>query len=150
MNPNRRCPRLGEVVDRGGDAASVVDVDGRDAGERGALPQGDDRHVRCGEVVEEARLVAHVAEQHDAVAVAGLEDGAQRDRLVGLAVGAAEHHVVVAFSGRQRHGFDRGGEEQVGDVADDQSEQHRLGAPQTAGQRVRAIAEPLGGISSTR
>ena len=136
----------GEMVDGGRDTAAVVDVDRRHAGERGALPHGDDRHVRCREVVEEARLIANVAEQHDAVAVAGLEDGAERDRLVGPAVGAPEHDVVVALARRQRHRLDGGGEERVGDLSDDDPEQHRLGAAQPSGQRVRPIAEPLGGL----
>ena len=48
------------------------------------------------QVLDDARLVAHVAQQDDGVAVARLEDGPQRDRLVGAGVGGAQDHVVAA------------------------------------------------------
>ena len=115
-------------------------------GEGVALPQGDDGHRRRGEVVEQAGLVAHVAEQDDGVAVAGLEHGVQLDRLVGEAVGAAEHDVVVALPGPPSRPPRRRGEEGVGDLPHDDPEQHRLGAAQPAGQRVGPVAEPVGDV----
>ena len=52
----------------------VVDVDRRELERAGALPERDDRDDRVAEVLEEPGLVLHVAEQHDRVAVPGLED----------------------------------------------------------------------------
>ena len=102
--------------------------------------------VAADEVVEQPRLVAHVAEQDDGVAMPGLEHGVQLDRLVGEPVGAAEHDVVVALPGPRRHGLDGRGEERVGDLPDDDPEQHRLGAAQAAGQRVGPVAEAVGDV----
>ena len=59
-------------------------------------------HRRIAQVVEQARLVLHVAEHHDGVGVAGLEDGGQGDPLVHPAVRVAEDDVVAA-----RHRLDR-------------------------------------------
>ncbi len=120
----------GEVIDGGVDAAAVVDVQRVHALDRVALPQRHRRDAGGGEVVEQAGLVAHVAEQDDRVAVPGLEHGVQLDRLVGRAVGAAEHDVVVALAGTGRHRLDHRREEGVGDLAHDDAEQHRGGPAQ--------------------
>ena len=84
------------MVETGGDAGPVVDVHGRELERADALPQGDDRDGRIAEVVEQPWLVLHVAEHDDRVAVAGLEDGRQGERLVDAAVGVAEDDVVAA------------------------------------------------------
>ena len=123
------------------DAGHVVDVDRRHLQQARALPQGDDRDQRRPQVREESRLVLHVAEQDDRVAVAGLEDGRQRERLVGPALGVAEDHVVAAGHRLDRQGLDGAREERVGDVAHDRAEQHRRGAAQAAGERVGPVAE---------
>ena len=68
-------------------------------------------HARVLEVLDERRPVAQVAEQHDRVAVARLEDAPQRDGLVRAAVGVAEHDVVVAPARLDRDGLDGRGEE---------------------------------------
>ena len=70
----------------------------------------------------------------------------QLDRLVGEAVGAAEDDVVVALAGPHRDRLDRRGEERVGDLPDDDPEQHRLRPAQPAGERVGPVAEPVGDV----
>ena len=96
-----------EVLEDGVHAVPVVDVDRRDAGRTRSVPERDDGHPRVLEVLDERRPVAQVAEQHDRIAVARLEDAPQRDRLVGAAVGMAEHDVVVAPAGLDGCGLDR-------------------------------------------
>ena len=70
----------------------------------------------------------------------------QLDRLVGEAVGAAEDDVVVALAGARRHRLDRRGEERVGDLPDDDPEQHRLRPAQSTGERIGPVAEPVGDV----
>ncbi len=48
------------------------------------------------QVVEQARLVLHVAEHDDGIGVTRLEDGGQGDPLVDAAVRMPEHDVVAA------------------------------------------------------
>ena len=52
-------------------------------------------HGRAAQVVEQPRLVLHVAEQDDGVGVARLEDRRQGDALVEAALGVAEDDVVA-------------------------------------------------------
>ena len=97
------------------------------------------------ELFDESRLVAHVAQHEDGVDVACLEDRAQQDRLVRTAVGVAEHDVVTMCRGRRGHGLHRAAEEGVDDVADDDPEEHRARAAQTAREWVRTVAEAARG-----
>ena len=96
------------------------------------------------QVVEQAWLVLHVAEHHDRVAVARLEDGRQGQTLVHATVGMTQDDVVAAGHRLDRERLDRRREERVAEVADDRADEHRRGAAQTASQRVRPIAELLG------
>ena len=144
--PEPPVSELGQMVDRHADPGPVVDVHRVHTVEGLAGPQRDDRDLRGGEVVEQTRLVAHVAEQDDRVAVACLQHGVELDRLVGLAVGAAQHDVVAALAGPHRDGLHGVGEERIGDLPDDDPEQHRLGPAESAGQRVRPVPQPVGGL----
>ena len=85
-----------QVLEAGDDAGAIVDVDGRHVEGARALPQRDHRDARVAQVLEQAWLVLHVAEQDDGVAVAGLEDVGERDGFVGTAVGVTQDHVVAA------------------------------------------------------
>ena len=125
-------------------ARAVVDADRREgpaAAAHGAVPEPDDANVRAAQVLDEPPLAAEVAEQHDRVALARLEDGGQRERLVGLGPGVPEDDRVVALLGLDRERLDRRREEGVGDVAHDGAEQHRRRAAQRPRDRVRAVAE---------
>src|SRR4029077_1730444 len=85
----------------------------------------------------------------DGLAVADLEDLCQRLRFLRAAAGVPQDEVVAAPT---RLGGDRlqhNREERVGDVADDQSEQRGAGATQPARERMRAIAQLLGGTLDT-
>ena len=73
---------LDQVLEARDDAGPLVDVDGRELERAGALPGRHHRDARIAEVLEQARLVLHVAEHHDRIGVAGLEDGGQGDPLV--------------------------------------------------------------------
>ena len=69
-------PKGDEVHDRGTHSkTTVVDADAREAlGLRcGTVPEGDHPDVNLAQVLEQARLVADVAEQNHCVAVARLE-----------------------------------------------------------------------------
>ena len=130
-----------EVVEARDDAGSLVDVDGRELERARPLPGRDDRHRRLAEVLEQTRLVLHVAEHHDGVGVAGLEDRRQRDPLVHPAMGVADDDVVAA--GHRLHGqrLDDRREERIAEVAHDRADEHRRRAPQAPGVRVRAVTE---------
>ena len=101
----------------------------------------DDRDVGVAQVGEEARLVAHVAEQEDPVALARLEDRRQLERLGRPGVGEAEDDVVAAGPGRARDRLDGTREERVGDVADDRPEEHRGRPSEGPRERVRSVLE---------
>ena len=135
----------GEVVQPGPDAQAVVDVHRRDIKRARALPECDHRDDRILQVFEQPRLVLHVAQQDDRVAMTGLEDHGQRDRFVGASMGVTEHDVVAVGHRLDRERLDRTREERVRDVADDGTEQHRGGAAQSAGERVRPISELASG-----
>ncbi len=120
--------------------APVVDADPGDEIELRALPQGHDRHVRVAQVVEQARLVAHVTEQQDRVALARLEHGCQGVGLGGLRVGVAQDDVVAEPAGLDRDSLDRPGEERVRDVTDDRAEEHRRRSAQGTGERIGPVA----------
>ena len=135
----------GEVIQPGPDAQAVVDVHRRDIKRARALPECDHRNDQILQVFEQPRLVLHVAQQDDRVAMAGLEDHGQRDRLVGASMGVTEHDVVAVGHRLDRERLDRTREERVRDVADDGTEQHRGGAAQPAGERVRPISELASG-----
>ena len=122
--------QVDDVVEAGPDAGPVVGLGGRELERAGALPHGHDRHGRAPQVVEQARLVLHVAEQHDGVGVAGLEDRGQRDALVEPALGVAEDDVVAVAHRLDREGLDGAGEERVAEVAHDRPDEHRRGAAQ--------------------
>ena len=134
--------RARRVLQAGVHAGVVVDLDGRELERAGALPERDDRHDRVAQVVEQARLIGHVAEQHDRIAVARLEHRGQRERLFKPAVGVAEHDVVPAAHRLDGKSLDGVREEGVAEVADDGPQQHRRGAAQSAGEGVRPIPEP--------
>ena len=78
------------------DAGLVVDVDAREFERARALPQRDDRNRPVAQVGQERRLVLHVTEHHDRVAMPRLEDGGQSQPLVDTAVRVTEHDVVAA------------------------------------------------------
>ncbi len=138
-------PQPPKVVDRGGDAAPVVDIHARDQVRRGSLPQGDHRHVGASQVVEEAWLVAHVPEQQDGVDVARLQDRRQGERFARLGVRMTEDDVVSAQASGHRNGLDRAREERVGDIANDGAEEHRRRPVERPCERVGPVAEALGG-----
>ena len=80
------------------DAAAVVDVHRQKAVVPRAVPDGDDRDVDALEVLDQAWLVPHVADDHDRVALARLEHGRERQRLVGALACVAEHDAVPAVA----------------------------------------------------
>ena len=82
----------------------------------------------------------------DRVAVARLEDAPQRERLVRPAVGMAQDHVVAAPPGLDRHRLDGRGEERVRDLAHDDAQEHRRGAPQAPRQGVGTVAQAARGL----
>ena len=133
-----------QMVERRLDAVAVVDVHGEEAVVPRAVPDGDDRDVDALEVPDQARLVSHVADDHDRVALSRLEHRRECQRLVGALACVAEHDAVPALPRLERERVDRTREERVGDVAHDRAEQHRGRAPQPAGVRVRPVGE-LGG-----
>ena len=63
------------------------------------MPERHDRLARALEALDERGLVAEVAEQQDGVAVARLEHPPELERLVGRALGVAEHDVVAVRLG---------------------------------------------------
>ena len=130
-----------EMLDGDPRAETVVDLDARDQVEARPLPHRDDRDMGVAKVGEEARLIPHVAEQDDAVALARLEDGGQLEGLGRPGVREAEHDVVAARPSRARDGLDGSREERVGDVADDRPEEHRRRPAQRPCQRVRPVFE---------
>ena len=134
-----------QMVERGLDAVAVVDVHREEAVVPRAVPDGDDRDVDALEVLDQARLVAHVADDHDRVALSRLEHGRECESLVGALACVAEHDAVAALARLERERVDRAREERVGDVADDRPEQHRRRAPQAARVRVRPVGELGGG-----
>lgn len=97
--------------------------------------------MHVGEVGQQPGLVLHVAQQDDGVAMSRLEDGRQRQRLVGPAAGVAEHEVIALPDGRLGQGRDRAGEEWIRDVADDRAEKHRRGPAKASGEWIRSVAE---------
>ena len=105
---------------------------------------------RTAQVVEQARLVLHVAEQDDRVRVARLEDRREGDALVEPALGVAQHDVVAVAHRLDREGLDRAGEERVAEVADDRADEHRRRAAQAARQGIGPVAEVLGGLEHPR
>ena len=105
------------------------------------LPHRDDRDMGIAQVGQEARLITHVAEQDDAVALACFEDGRQLERLGRPSVGEAEDDVVAARPSRARDRLDGAREERVGDVADDRSEEHRRSPAKRPCERVRSVLE---------
>ena len=129
-----------QMIERRLDAAAVVDVDREEAVVPRAVPDGDDRDVDALEVPDQARLVSHVADDDDRVALSRLEHGCECQRFVGALARVAEHDAVPALARLEREGVDRTREERVGDVPDDRAEQHRRRAPQPARVRVRAVA----------
>ena len=131
------------------DTAPVVHADTGDQVDLRALPQGDDRHVRVAQVVKQTRLVAHVAQQEDRVALACLEHGRQGVRLGGLRVRVAQDDVVATRPGLGRDGLDGPREERVRDVADDGAEQHHRRPAQGPGQRIGPVAHRSGGGQDT-
>ena len=124
-----------DVLQAGPDAGPVVGLGGRELERAGALPHGDDRDGRAAQVVEQPRLVLHVAEEDDRVGVAGLEDRRQGDALVEPALGVAEDDVVAVAHRLDRERLDGAGEERVAEVADDRADEHRRRAAQAAGER---------------
>ena len=84
---------------------------GRELERARPLPGGDDRDRRIAQVVEQARLVLHVAEHHDGIGVARLEDGGEGDPLVHPAMRMAEDDVVAAGHRLDRERLDDAGEE---------------------------------------
>ena len=139
-------PERGQVLQRSADAGAGID-DHR--GERAraafrAVPQPDHADLRVAEIGDEPALPAEVPEQHDRVAMAGFENGGQRQRLIRLGRRMTEHDGVPALLGLDREDLDGGGKERVGDVANDRAEQHRRRSPQRASERVRPVAELAG------
>ncbi len=134
-----------QMVERRVDAVAVVDVHGEEAVVPRAVPDGDDRNVDALEVPDQARLVSHVADDHDRVALSRLQHRCQCQRLVGALACVAEHDAVPAVTRLERERVDGAREEGVGDVAHDRAEQHRGGATQPAGVRVRPVGELGGG-----
>ena len=130
-----------QVLEPGDDAGSLVDVDGRELPWTGPLPGRDDRHRRIAQVIEEPRLVLHVAEHHDGVRVTGLEDGREGDPLVDAAVRVADDDVVAARHRLDGQGLDHGREERVAEVADDRADEHGRGAAEASRMRVGTIAQ---------
>ena len=114
MNAIRRCPSPPTWPEDRIDARPIVDCHRRQAGRPRAVPQGDYRHAGVVEVLDELQLVAHVAQQQDRVAVAGLEDAPQGERLVRPTVRMAQDHVVAAPRSLDGDRFDGGREERVG------------------------------------
>ncbi len=105
------------------------------------MPQSDHRHPGVVEILDQAGLVPEISKQHDRVALARLENGGQRERLIRLLARVAEHHRVSALPGLDRKRLDRACEEEVGDVAHDGTEQHRRSAAKGPRDRMRPIAE---------
>ena len=134
-----------QVLQPGEDARVVVHVDRREFERARTLPERDHGHHRVPQVLEQARLVLHVAEHDDRVAVPGLDDRRQRDGLLEAAVRVAEDDVVAAAHRLHGQGLDGPGEEGVAEVPDDRPEQHRRGASKAARERVRTVAEPACG-----
>ena len=141
MNPIRSCPRPTRWSRPAAmPALSSTSIVGNSSGlspARGRRPGPSQSR----EVGEQPWLVLHVAEHDDRVAVAGLEDGRQRERLVDAAVGVAEDDVVAVGHRLDGERLDRAGEERVAEVADDRADEHRRRAAQAAGKRVRPVAE---------
>ena len=125
------------------DAGAIVDAHLLEAVVRlvGAVPEPDHRHPGVPQILDQPRLVAQVAQEHDRVALARLEHCGQRQRLVGLLARVPEHHRVAAVPGLDRQRLDRAREEEVGDVPHDGSEQHRRRAAQCSRDRVRPVPE---------
>jgi hypothetical protein len=113
------------------------------------LPQGYDRHVRVAQVVEQARLVAHVTQQQDRVALARLEHGRQGVGFGGLRVRVAQDDVVAERAGLGRDSLDGPREERVGDVTDDRAEEHRRRPVQGTGERIGPVAHVTCGGQDT-
>ena len=135
----------GHVGEPGQDPGAVVRVGGRELQRTRALPQGDDRDGRAAQVVQEPRLVLHVAQEDDRVRVPGLQHGRQRDLLVEPTLGVTEDDVVAVRHRLDRQRLDRAGPERVAEVAHDRADEHRRRAAQAAGQGVRPVAEPARG-----
>ena len=130
-----------QMIERGLDAAAVVDVHREKAVVPRAVPDGDDRDVDALEVFEQARLISHVADDHDRVALARLEDGCEYQSLIGALACMAEHDAVPALPRLERKRLDRAREEGVGDIPDDRAEQHRRRTSQAACEWVRPVGE---------
>ena len=128
------------MIERGLDAAAVVDVHREKAVVPRAVPDCDDRDVDALEVPEQARLISHVADDHDRVALARLEHGCEYQSLVGALARMAEHDAVPALPRLERERVDRAREERVGDIPDDRAEQHRRRTSQAACEWVRPVA----------
>ncbi len=64
-----------QMVERRLDAVAVVDGDGEERVVPRAVPNGNHRDVDALEIVDQAWLVAHVADDHDRVALSRLEHG---------------------------------------------------------------------------
>ncbi len=89
------------------DAAAIVNVDREEAVVPRTVPNGDDRGVDALEVLHEARLVPHVADNHDPVALSRFEHRCERQRLVGTLACVAEHNAVPALARPERERVDR-------------------------------------------
>ena len=132
---------LDQVLEAGDDPRPLVDVDGRELERTGALPGGHDRDARIAQVLEEAGLVLHVAEHHDGIGVARLEDGGQGDPLVHPAMRVAEHDVVAAGHRLDRKRLDGAGEERIAEVPDDRADEHGRRATQASRVWVRPVPQ---------
>ena len=143
MSPSGRPP----AVDQAPDPQSVVDVDGRDAGQCGrSLPHTDDRDIGLVQVLQQQRLVAGVADEKNGVAMPCLQHCSESDGFVRPAVGVAQDDVVAVPACLHRNRVDGAGEERVRDLADNDSEEHRPGAPQAASQWIRPIVHLAGHV----
>ena len=82
-----------------------------------AVPDGDDRDVDALQVLDQPRLVAHVADDHDRVALSRLEHGCEvpAPRRHARARGRARR-CTLAVARLERERVDRACEERVGDV----------------------------------
>ena len=131
---------LHEVLHRQAHADAVIDVDDRDRACALALPDADQRCRVADQVGQQPGLIAQVAQQDGAIAMAHLEHLAQSDRFGGAAANVTQHDVVAAVAGNGRDGRNSHAEERVADVADDQTEQAGARAAQSTGERIGAVA----------
>ena len=105
-----------------------------------AVPDGDDRHLLRLEIVQQARLLAEVADNDHRIAMTRLQHSRKRDGFIRLSLRVTEHQRIAVLLGRARENAHDNPEKGIGEVADDHAQQHRPRPTQPARVRIGPVA----------